>query len=103
MTGVSAADGRDGVTGFQIEAAPGRDVRREVSRAVVTKGWGLLELRAQQLSLEDIFLQLTTEEAAAEGDGTEGGGAPDGTEGGPPDAGAGDGAAPNDAEERTHG
>ena len=29
---------------------------------VVTSGWGLLELRPTRLSLEEIFLQLTTEE-----------------------------------------
>ena len=66
VAGVSPADQRDGVSGFQLEIAPGHDVRREVSRTVVTNGWGLLELRAQQMSLEDIFLQLTTEEAAGE-------------------------------------
>ena len=31
--------------------------------AVVTRGWGLLELRPLRMSLEDIFLSLTTEEA----------------------------------------
>lgn len=102
VAGVSAADRRDGVSGFQIEIAPGRDVRRDVSRAVVTNGWGLLELRAQQMSLEDIFLQLTTEEEA--------GGAPDGTgSGGPPEgdgapgADGADGVDRLEAEERTDG
>ena len=33
---------------------------------MVTNGWGLLELRSQQMSLEDIFLQLTTEEIGDE-------------------------------------
>ena len=61
---VAPAERRDGASGFRLEVAPGRDVRRDVSRAVVTGGWGLLELRTQQLSLEDIFLQLTTEETA---------------------------------------
>ena len=41
-------------------------MRRELSRAVVTNGWGLLELRPRQMSLEDIFLQLTTDETAAD-------------------------------------
>ncbi len=113
VAGVSAADRRDGVTGFQIEIAPGRDVRRDVSRTVVTNGWGLLELRAQQMSLEDIFLQLTTEEAGGEPDGTAD--EADGTDlGGPPEDAAGDGepgrdgapdegAEPMEAEERTNG
>ena len=38
-------------------------MRRELARAVVTSGWGLLELRPMRMSLEDIFLSLTTEEA----------------------------------------
>ena len=41
-----------------------RDVRRDVARTVVDKGWGLLELRPMRMSLEEIFLQLTTEEKA---------------------------------------
>ena len=61
---VSVADRRDGVAALQLELGRGDDVRREIARTVVTNGWGLLELRAQQMSLEDIFLQLTTEEAA---------------------------------------
>ena len=97
---VSPADRRDGASGFRLEVAPGRDVRRDVSRAVVTSGWGLLELRTQQLSLEDIFLQLTTEETAegpeaagdaALSDADPGDGAPDGD------------AEPAAAEEHTHG
>jgi hypothetical protein len=31
----------------------------------VTRGWGLLELRPMRMSLEEIFLHLTTEESAA--------------------------------------
>jgi hypothetical protein len=31
----------------------------------VGKGWSLLELRAASMSLEEIFLQLTTREEAA--------------------------------------
>jgi hypothetical protein len=33
-----------------------------VARTVVEHGWGLLELRPNRMSLEEIFLQLTTEE-----------------------------------------
>ncbi|MEE2637670.1 MAG: ABC transporter ATP-binding protein [Acidobacteriota bacterium] len=66
VVNVSLAEQRDHVAGLQIELAPGHDVRREISHAVVTNGWGLLELRAQQMSLEDIFLQLTTEEVGDE-------------------------------------
>jgi hypothetical protein len=31
---------------------------------VVQRGWGLLELRPMRMSLEEIFLQVTTDEAA---------------------------------------
>jgi ABC-2 type transport system ATP-binding protein len=44
---------------FEIETAPGRDVRPEIARAVVSGGWLLLEIRRDKLSLEDIFIQLT--------------------------------------------
>ena len=32
----------------------------------MTKGWDLLELKAQEFSLEDVFLNLVTEEVAEE-------------------------------------
>ena len=103
VAGVTPADDRNGVSGLQVEIAPGGDVRREVSRTVVTNGWGLLELRAQQMSLEDIFLQLTTEEAADEPDGTAD--EPDGTadEDEPESGGDTSGAVAAEAEEHTNG
>ncbi len=52
---------------FMIECELGRDLRDEVARFVVTQGWGLLELRAVSMTLEDVFLQLTRhEEGVAE-------------------------------------
>jgi ABC-2 type transport system ATP-binding protein len=53
-------------TGYEIEAQPNHDVRRDVARAVVDGGYGLLELRPTRMSLEQIFLQLTTEERPSE-------------------------------------
>ena len=47
-----------------VEAAPGEDIRSQVAAAVVAKGLPLYELTGVSLSLEDIFLQLTTEDAA---------------------------------------
>ena len=46
-----------------IEAAAGKDVRNLVAAKIVEKGWSLYELRGVSLSLEDIFLQLTTDDA----------------------------------------
>ena len=47
---------------LELEVQPGRDVRPDVARAVVSAGFDLLELRPVGLSLEDIFMQLTREE-----------------------------------------
>ena len=35
------------------------------AQAIVGSGWGLLELRPMRVSLEEIFLSLTTEETSA--------------------------------------
>ena len=40
------------------------DMRDELARAVVQAGFGLRELSARTLSLEDVFMHLTTEEPA---------------------------------------
>jgi len=39
------------------------DPRSELAAAAVNRGWGLLELTPVTMSLEEIFIQLTTEEA----------------------------------------
>jgi len=56
-----AQDG--GVTVIDVEAAAGADVRAELARAVVQKGHDLLGLQQVGMSLEEIFLHLTTTEA----------------------------------------
>jgi len=61
---VSPSGAQNGVTTFEVESEAGRDIRRDLAAVVVTSGWGLLELRPVRMSLEDIFLHLTTEEAA---------------------------------------
>jgi ABC-2 type transport system ATP-binding protein len=77
VTRVSAADhGRApaaetqpraaGPVAYEVESEPELDVRRELAHAVVTRGWGLLELRPVRMSLEDVFLQVTTEEVPEE-------------------------------------
>jgi len=59
---VTVADRHAGFMGYEIESDQARDIRRDVARVIVDKGWGLLELRPNRLSLEEIFLQLTTDE-----------------------------------------
>jgi len=49
---------------FEVEAEPGREVRPELARAVVEKGFGLLSLAEVGMSLEQVFLHLTTQDAA---------------------------------------
>jgi ABC-2 type transport system ATP-binding protein len=65
VTRVAPADVRNGVVAYEVDSETGRDVRRQLAAAVVTRGWGLLELRPMRMSLEEIFLHLTTEESAA--------------------------------------
>jgi ABC-2 type transport system ATP-binding protein len=45
-----------------IESKKDRDVRKDVAAAVVHQNWGLLELRPVDLTLEDVFVRLVTEE-----------------------------------------
>jgi ABC-2 type transport system ATP-binding protein len=47
---------------FHVESELKRDVRRELAETIVRSGWGLLEMRPVGMSLEEVFLHLTTEE-----------------------------------------
>jgi ABC-2 type transport system ATP-binding protein len=47
---------------LEFESAPGQDARPRVAREIITAGRDLLELQPLNLSLEDIFLQLTRDE-----------------------------------------
>jgi hypothetical protein len=55
-------------------------VRRDLARTIVAQNFGLLELRASRMSLEDVFLSLTTEEKEPEPPVTAGEAAPMGDE-----------------------
>ena len=48
-----------GAPRFRVRCEPGTDPREELAAAVARGGWGLLELHAERLSLEDVFLKLT--------------------------------------------
>jgi ABC-2 type transport system ATP-binding protein len=54
----------DGHLTATVEAAPGKDIRSVIASKIVEKGWELYELRGVSMSLEDIFLELTTDDAA---------------------------------------
>ncbi len=47
---------------YTIRFQRGKDLRDEISRSIVSNGWSLLSLQAVGMSLEDIFLRLTTHE-----------------------------------------
>jgi ABC-2 type transport system ATP-binding protein len=47
-----------------VEARQGQDLRSQIAAKIVGQGWPLYELRGENLSLEEIFLQLTTEDPA---------------------------------------
>jgi ABC-2 type transport system ATP-binding protein len=40
----------------------GEDIRKEVSKEILQRGWGLLEVRSLEPTLEDMYLQLIREE-----------------------------------------
>jgi ABC-2 type transport system ATP-binding protein len=64
VTNVVVADSHNSLVGYEVSSEAGRDIRRDLARAVVSQNWGLLELRPTRMSLEEIFLHLTTEENA---------------------------------------
>src|SRR5439155_23653359 len=65
LAGVSRVgfkDSRNNRSSIEVEA-PKDFARGDLARAVVEAGWDLNELRPAAMSLEEIFLQLTKEEA----------------------------------------
>ncbi|MCC6591416.1 MAG: ATP-binding cassette domain-containing protein [Bryobacterales bacterium] len=60
-------EGRDGRVRFEVESLQGRHIRPDLARAVVSAGWNLHELHPVAFSLEEIFLQLTSADAAKGG------------------------------------
>jgi len=65
VRGVVLKEARDGVSIFEVESEKSF-IRGDLARAVVESGWDLNELRPTSMSLEQIFLQLTGEETAAQ-------------------------------------
>ena len=47
---------------FLVETDRGLELRPELARLVVGQGWDLLELKTQEFTLEEVFLNLVTEE-----------------------------------------
>jgi len=69
VAGVSQVEVRDTFDGrvtYEVHAEKGQDVRADLARAVVNSGWKLYELRTSGMSLDDIFLKLTTKDLSEE-------------------------------------
>ncbi len=60
VTAVTPVRGDDDA--YYVDTEIGSDKRSEIAKFVIDHDWGLLELRAIEMSLEDVFRQLTTEE-----------------------------------------
>jgi ABC-2 type transport system ATP-binding protein len=52
---------------FLVETGNGLDLQPRLARLVVEQGWDLMELKTQEFTLEEVFLNLVTEEEAEEG------------------------------------
>lgn len=57
ISGVRGVRAEGGI--ITIESSKGMDVREQVAKVIVDRGFGLLELKKETLELEDIFLKLT--------------------------------------------
>ena len=49
-----------GVWEYFLEAAQGKDIRREVSKKLSSRNYPILMMKSNELTLEEIFLKLTT-------------------------------------------
>ena len=58
---VSRSPDGDG-NNYTVEAKRGLDLRSTISKVVINNGWGLLTIQLVGMSLEEIFLKLTTSE-----------------------------------------
>lgn len=65
--GVAVDAGAAGTLQARIESEVGVDLRADVAALVVGRGWRLLGLAGETLSLEDIFLKLTSDEHKEQG------------------------------------
>lgn len=63
VTRIVQAEPKGDLASFEVDTEKGADLRRELAAAIVTRGWGLLELRSMRMSLEDIFLSVITDES----------------------------------------
>ena len=60
----SLGEKESGIYELSVESTPDKDIRRDVFALMARKGWPMLALRNTDLTLEDLFLQLTSTDAA---------------------------------------
>jgi ABC-2 type transport system ATP-binding protein len=58
---------------FVVECQPSQDIRAELARRVIERGWSLMDMHTAGLSLEEVFLRLTERQ----GDGEDSGARPE--------------------------
>lgn len=63
---VETHESSDGRVTLEIHSEKEKDVRAELARVTVESGWKLYELKTGGLSLEEIFLKLTTKDLSEE-------------------------------------
>ncbi|MBE6883402.1 MAG: ATP-binding cassette domain-containing protein [Ruminococcaceae bacterium] len=54
-----------GVYDFDVEGETDSDLRREIFKRLAERQWPILGMRSSEMTLEDIFLQLTSDDSAA--------------------------------------
>lgn len=54
---------QNGYSSLSVECEKNSDVRPILAKTIVDRGWDLLELRSIDVSLEDVFIDLITEES----------------------------------------
>ncbi|MBW1765914.1 MAG: ATP-binding cassette domain-containing protein [Deltaproteobacteria bacterium] len=62
LQGVSQVRDSDRTGEFIVESTPNEDIRPLMAQAVVKSNWGLREMKSSELSLEEVFVHLVTEE-----------------------------------------
>jgi len=55
-------DSHENVSSYLIESEKNLDIRKDLSKIIVQNNFGLLEMKSIDMSLEDIFIKLVTEE-----------------------------------------
>jgi hypothetical protein len=57
-----------GEDGYDVVGDGADDPRPDLAAMAVHRGWGLIEMRSAAMSLEEVFIQLTTEEGVPAGE-----------------------------------